>query len=88
MKTLKFILVLFLFVITARLSGDIVKKHTQPQIRVMITNLDNFPDIAVIGLSDCLAFSRSNKAYIVKSGSCLQIYQACPLTLYLSLIHI
>lgn len=83
MKNLKYLLFLpFVFFATG-LHGDIILVDTTPaKICVRIINLNKFPDMAVIGLSDCLAFSNSNKAFRIKNNSCLNASNACPLTLY------
>lgn len=83
MKRLKYLLLIPLALFTGRLHGDIIiTKPTPAKICVRIKNLHEFPDMAVIGLNDCLAFQNSNKAYRVDSCSCLKINHACPLSLY------
>jgi len=83
MKRLKYLLLIPFAFIATRLHGDIIVIEPQPaDICVKLTNLNEFPDIAVIGLSDCFALSKSNKAYRIKSNSCLKVYKPCPLSLY------
>ncbi len=88
MKKLKFLLLIPLVLLTTKLHGDIIIVEPKPaKIYVRITNLNKFPDIAVIGLSDCLAVSRSNKAFRIKSNSYLKVNKACPLSLYMMKMH-
>lgn len=84
MKKLKILLLIPLVLFTTRLHGDIIIVEPKPaKIYVRIINLNKFPDIAVIGLSDCLAFSKSNKAYRIKNNTSLKVNKACPLALYI-----
>lgn len=83
MKRFKYSIILLLVVLTTKLHGDIIMvKPTPSKICVRINYLKDFPDIAVIGLSDWLAFSRSNKAYCIESGFCMKVYKPRPLSLY------
>lgn len=68
--------------------GDIIITGPTPaKICVRINNLNDFPDIAVIGLSDCVALSNSNKAYRVEPDSFLKVYKSCPLSLYVMKVN-
>jgi len=83
MKRLKYLLLFSFALFTGQLHGDIIiTKPTPAKICVRIKNLHEFPDIAVIGVNNCLAFSNSNIAYRVDSGSCLKFNQTCSLSLY------
>ena len=83
MKRLKYLIIILLALFATRLHGDIIiVKTTQNKIYVRIKNLNEFPDIAVIGLSDCIAFPKSNKAYRVISSSRLEVNKSCPISLY------
>lgn len=76
-------MILLLAVLTIRLYADIIIVKPSPaKICAKILNLNDFPETAIIGYSDCIALSESNKAYVVKSNSCLKIYRTCPLILY------
>ena len=84
MRKLKFLLVLIVALFVTELHSDIiVVDPIQANVCVRIVNLNEFPDIAVIGLhSNCFALSKSNRAYQIKTNSCLRVNKACPLTLY------
>lgn len=83
MKRYKYALILLLAVLTIRLYADIIIVQPSPaKICAKIKNLNDFPEIVIVGYSDCLALSKSNKAFAVKSNSCLKMYKTCPLALY------
>jgi len=81
MKRVKYAIVLLLAIFTIRTYGDIIIVEYSPtKICVRITNLSDYPDIAIIGFSDC--FATLPKVNIVDSISCLEVRKACPLTFY------
>lgn len=83
MKRYKYALILLLAVLTISLYADIIIVQPSPaRICAKIQNLNDFPEIAILGFSDCLALSKSNKSFVVKSNSCMKMYKTCPLSLY------
>ena len=86
MKRFKFlVIVLFvLFVLfSANSFGDIIiTSPNSARINVRINNLNDFPDVAVVGLIDCVALSKSNMVYKVESGDFLMLHRSCPVSLY------
>ena len=83
MKKTKCTLLLLLVILTINSYGDIIMPQRQPvSVYVKINNLNDYPDIVIIGLNDCLAASNSNKAFIVEPDSFLLIHKSCPLKLY------
>ena len=81
MKRIQYALLLLLAVLTIRVYGDIVMIDYIPRICVKIENLNDYPDIVVIGLSDCLAASRPN-AGKVDSTAGLHVHKTCQITFY------
>jgi hypothetical protein len=82
MKTIKYVFLLFLFIISIRINGDVIIAENSPStICARIINLDEYPEISLIGFYDCLAISGSNKAIVFRSITCLNINRFCPLTL-------
>ncbi|MDR2037788.1 MAG: hypothetical protein LBQ60_07690 [Bacteroidales bacterium] len=83
MKKIECTLLIILAFLTANSYGDIIfTEYPQAKIRVRITNLSDFPDIVLVGCSDCMAVSKSKRAYVVQPDSCLEVHKACPLTIY------
>jgi hypothetical protein len=79
MKKVKFTF-LFLVIICASVSGDIIPSGTPAKICVRIKNLDDYPGIAVILVSDCSGwntrsrtYTNSYKVYRVSSDSSLEL---------------
>ncbi|MDD3787147.1 MAG: hypothetical protein PHO94_00445 [Petrimonas sp.] len=84
MKKLKYLLLISLALFAAKLYGDVIIVNSKPaKICVKIKNLNEFPDIVIIGVNDCFTFSKSQKAYRIKSNNCLKVNRACPLSLYI-----
>ena len=83
MKRLKYILILLLVVYTTRLHGDIIIiEPTSAKICSRITNLNNFPDLVVIGLTDCVTLE-SKKAFRIKNNDCIKVQKSCSVLLYI-----
>lgn len=85
MNRFRCVLLVFLFVSTCNLFGDIIPtRYTYPPAEVLITieNLDEYPDIVVVGVSNCPSISGSKKAYIIEPGVSLKVHKSCPLTIY------
>jgi hypothetical protein len=82
MKKLNLLVFIFLLVFSFKTSGDVILiESPRAQICVRISNLDEFPDVALIGFSDCVSLSQSNKIYLINSISCLKVNKYCPLTI-------
>jgi len=83
MKKFKYTILLLLIVLTTKLYGDIIiVKPTRAKICTKITNLKEFPDLKVIGVFDCVALSKSKKAFRIKNNSCIKVHKSCPVSLY------
>ena len=84
MKRIKYTLLAFLAILTIKVYGDIIPEYYYPSVKicVKIENLEDYPDIAIIGLSDCVAIFFKPKANTVDTNSCLEVQKACPLTFY------
>ena len=83
MKRVKYTLVLLLAILTVRIHGDVIIVDYSPtKICVRITNLNDYPDIEIIGLNNCFAVFSKPKVNIVDSISSLEVHKACPLTFY------
>lgn len=82
MKRLKIALIFILAVFTNRLHGDIIIiKPTSATICSRITNLNNFPDLVVIGLTECVTL-KSKKAFRIKNNDCIKVQKSCSVLLY------
>jgi len=83
MKRVKYTIVLLLVMLTVRTSGDIIINTYSPvKVCVRIENLKDYPDIVVVGLSDCITVFSNPKVEIIDSCSCVEVHKACPLTFY------
>lgn len=82
MKRLKFTLILLLVVLTNRLHGDvIIMEPTSAKICSRISNLNNFPNLVLIGLTDCVTL-KSKKAFRIKNNDCIKVQKSCTVLLY------
>ena len=83
MKRLRYSILFLLVILTTRLHGDvIIIEATQAKICTKITNLNDFPEIVVVGLTDCVALPKSKRAFRVKNNSCIKVHKSCPVSLY------
>ena len=83
MKNLKFLLLLLVTITSISSFGDIIITKSFPnRICVKVNNLNDFPDIAVIGVSECLAPFTKDQVDIIDSISCLNINKLYPFTFY------
>ena len=83
MKRVKYILLAFLAVFTLKVYGDvIIASYSPTKICVKIDNLGEYPDMAIVGLSDCMAIFFTSKANTMDSKSSFEVPKACPLTFY------
>ena len=83
MRNLTCILLLILTVLMVRAYGNIIiVRHSPVKVCVKIENLKDYPDIVLIGLSDCFALFPKPEVEIVDSTLCLEVSKACPLTFY------
>ena len=83
MKRIKYTILLFLAILTIKVYGDIIIiTYTPVKVCVRIENLKDYPEIEIIGLSNCLAVFSKPKADIIDSHSCMEVHKACPLTFY------
>ena len=82
MKRLKYILILVLVFYTTKLHSDvIIIEPTSATICSRITNLNDYTDIAVIGLMDCITL-KSKKAFKIKNNNCIKVQNSCQVLLY------
>jgi len=85
MKRAKYILLLVLTILTVRIYGDVILvEHKYPLSRVFVKigNLNEYPDIEIVGLSKSLALFSKMEAYVFDSTSCVEVHSASPLTFY------
>ena len=83
MKKFKSTLLLFLAVLTINSYGDvIVPKYPPAKVYMKINNLNDYPDIVIIGVYICSVVFKSNKAFILEPDSLLEIHKSCPFKLY------
>jgi len=82
MKKVKYVVVLLLAILSVRTYGDIIVRGPSPYVCIKITNLKDYPDIAVVGVSESLADFSYSKVDIVNSNSCIEVHRACTLTFY------
>ena len=84
MKKVKYALLVFLTILSISVLGDIITFPFSPtKVCVKIENLEDYPDITIIGLSNSLAvFSKPVTVNIIDSESSLEVQKALPLTFY------
>jgi len=83
MRKVKFILLLaFAFCTGKGLSDIVVTFYSPNKICVKIVNLSDYPDIVVVGISDCLPVFSKPKMDVLVSDSSLEVHKACPLNFY------
>jgi hypothetical protein len=83
MKRLRYSILFLLVVLTTRLHGDIIiVEPTQSKICTKITNLKDFPELVVVGLTDCVTLPKSKRTFKVKNNSCIKVHKSCPVSLY------
>ena len=87
MKRLTYFLLVLFLIISPSLNSDVilVKPNSVPhtnEVCVRINNLNDFPDLALVGVWDCYALSNSDKAFRVMSYSCINATKTCPILLY------
>ena len=83
MKRVKYGLLLILTILATRVYGDIIlPKYTAGKICVKIENLEDFPDIVIVGISDCFPDFSSVKVDIVDSTLCIEVHKAWQLTFH------
>jgi len=84
MKKVKYVLFGFLTILSISVYGDIIINTFSPaKVCVKIENLDDYPDLTIIGFSNSLAiFSKPIIVNIIDSDSSLEVQKALPLTFY------
>jgi len=83
MKSLQYTFLALLILFSPGTSGDIIiTGPSTASIKVRINNLNDFPDVAVIGVSECFALFDPYKAYRIEPGYFLKVNKSCPLSLY------
>lgn len=86
MNKFKCILLVFLLISNCHLFGDVIisKRYPPALILATIDNLDEYPDITVVGVSECFAVPLTSErdAYIVKPDSCLELFNSCNAVFY------
>lgn len=82
MKRLKYITILLLLFFSTRLYGDIIIVEPRTAwICSKITNLNDFPDLVVIGVMNCITFN-SKTAFRIKNNDCINAQKSCQVLLY------
>ena len=72
-----------LAIITIKVYGDIIViRYSAKRICVKIENLNEYPDIVIVGVSRSFALFSKPRTNIIDSNSCLNVHKASPLTLY------
>ncbi len=82
MKRLTYFLLVLFLMVSPSLNSDVIVHFPETMICVRISNLNDFSDIVLIGVWDCLALSNSKKAFRIESNSCLNATKTCPILLY------
>jgi len=85
MKRVKYAIVALLVIFAVRTYGDVIihqREHSPLKVCVKITNLKDYPDIEVIGLSDCITVFSRPKVNTFNSHLYVAVHKACPLTFY------
>lgn len=84
MKTLKYSLILLLVVLTTKLQGDIIiVKEKYAGTYVGVGNLDDYPNIEIIGYIEGLGFPKKReRAHRFSSFYNIKIPKTCSLTFY------
>jgi hypothetical protein len=83
MKRGKYLLLLVFAIVTISVYGDvIIFKNPHAKICVKIENIGDYPDMVIVGVSDCLSVFSKPKVDIIDSTSCLEVHKACPLIFY------
>ena len=83
MKRIKCTLLLVLAIFAAKVYGDIITyKSPSAKVCVRIENLKDYPDIVVVGVSDCLTVFSKPKVDIIDLNTCIEVHKACPLKFY------
>ena len=82
-RRIKCTLLLVFAIYTISVYGDIIIVEYSPnKICVRIENLKDFPDIVIVGVSDCFSVFSKPKVEIIDSSSCLKVPKTCPFTFY------
>ncbi|MDD5186253.1 MAG: hypothetical protein PHS84_13415 [Paludibacter sp.] len=81
-KRLKYAILLLLAILTTKSQGDIIIAGQPAAIHARIINLNDYPDIAVFSVWDCLAVPKPIQSNRVESGSWIRMHILCPITLY------
>lgn len=83
MKSLKYLLIIPLALFATTLHNNIIITEPEPaKICVRIPNLDEFQDVVVFGRYDCVAMSKSKKAYKMEPNFIAEGNKTCPLSFY------
>ena len=83
MKRLKCVFVLLFAVLSINSHGDVIIPQKLPAtIYAKITNLNDYPDITLIGVNECWSIPGTKKAVIIDSDSELKIHNSCLLKFY------
>ena len=83
MKKIKITLLLIISILSIESFGDIIiTKSSKPAISACITNLNDFPEIQIIVVYECLATEKFKPSWYSLDMIPLLIYDACPFTLY------
>jgi hypothetical protein len=82
MKRLKYILILLLAVNSAGLHADIIMiENPKAMIYSRITNLNDFPDVVVVGVTDCVTLN-TRKASRINHNQFIEVQKPCTVSLY------
>lgn len=82
MKRAKYTLLLVLTILTIRVYGDVILILYSPaKVFVKIENLNEYPEIEIVGITNCLAFSKP-EVYVFGSTPRVKVHKACPLVFY------
>jgi len=82
-RRIKCTLLLVFAIYTISVYGDIIIVEYSPnKICVRIENLKDFPDIVIVGVSDCFSVFSKPKVEIIDTRSCLKVPKTCLLTFY------
>jgi len=84
MKKSKILFLLVLLITSARVKADFIMENPvfPAAICAGFQNLNDFPEIAVIGLPSSVVVSNSTKAFEIKSGTVFFIHTLFPVTIY------
>ena len=78
----KILLLLFAF-LTIKSYGDIIiPKYTPSKIYVKITNVNDYPDIAIVGVNVFRPVSSPNRIFTFQQDSAIEVCKACQIKVY------